>query len=57
MLLDRYFHLIWYYFMVVIWMVHGWSEDIYFFCLFNLALSQLQKFNSANQDFWDAFNF
>jgi hypothetical protein len=57
MLLDTYFHLIQCYFMVVIWMVHGWSEDAYFFCLFDLALTQLQKFNNANQDSWDVFNF
>jgi hypothetical protein len=56
MLFDTYFHLIQYYFMVVIWVVHGWSEDI-FFCLFYLALIQLQKISNANQDSWDAFNF
>jgi hypothetical protein len=29
----------------------------FFFCLFYLALTQLQKFSSANQDSWDALTF
>jgi len=30
MLFDTYFHLIWWYFMVVIWIIQGWNENIYF---------------------------
>jgi hypothetical protein len=29
MLLDTKFHIIWCYFMAIIWMTHGWSEDVY----------------------------
>jgi hypothetical protein len=45
MLLDTYFHLIWCYFVVVIWAVQGWSGDVYFFCLFYLALTFYLKLN------------
>jgi hypothetical protein len=45
MLLDTYFHLLWYYFMVVIWMVQGLSGDVYFFVYFILLwpLSRWQQ--------------
>jgi len=32
-------------------------KTFFFLCLFYFALTQLQKFSSANQDSWDAFNF
>jgi hypothetical protein len=44
MLIDTYFHLMWRYFMVVIWVALGWSGDVYFFCLHYLALTQEKIF-------------
>jgi hypothetical protein len=44
MLIDTYFHLMWRYFMVVIWVALGWSGDVYFFCLLYLALTQEKIF-------------
>jgi hypothetical protein len=45
MLLDTYFHLIWRYFVVVIWTVQGWNGDVYIFYLFYLVLTFYLKLN------------
>jgi hypothetical protein len=39
MLLDTYFHLIWYHFIVIIWEVQGLSGDVYFFGILYLAFA------------------
>jgi hypothetical protein len=53
MLFDTYFHLIWCYFMVVVWMAHGWSGDILFSIFFfslvrNVALTNILYFYKSN---------
>jgi hypothetical protein len=39
MLFDIYFHLIWCYFFVIIYVIDGLNEDIYFFYMFYFALT------------------
>ncbi len=59
MVLDTYFHLIWCYFMVVIWVAQGWNGDIYYSYLLYLALTFMAMATSQKKiiTYWNFYTW